>query len=154
MRKRSVGFLNHLLAMPLQRHDSWVRWMLVALAAIDIAATGAISGHPRLWFYAGFGIFALGALGFTGVVVLMSSAFSPAAVMLFLVTILAFNIWNFVVMVASVATGWWPLQGSQTVYPFVVTALIGVAPVGVGIGFLTRGLRLIPNRPHDEFRSR
>jgi hypothetical protein len=69
-------------------------------------------------------------------------AFSPAGVLWFLVTTLVFNVWNFVVMVASVWSGWWPVQG-QPGYRFVISALIGVVPLAGGIGVLTRKLRLI-----------
>jgi hypothetical protein len=119
----SVG-LRGWLAMPLQRQDSWLRWMLVALAAIDLATAVALSAHPRYWLYAEFGIYALGAAGFTVLMLLLVKAFSPAGVLWFLVTILVFNVWNFVVMFVSAWTGWW--HDAQPGYRFVISALFGV----------------------------
>ena len=133
------------LAMPLHRQDSWLRWMLVALAAIDLATTVALSAHPRYWLYAEFGIYVLGSVGFTGLVLLLlrtlTPDFSPAAVLWFIATILVFNVWNFVVMVVSAWTGWW--HDAQPGYRFLISALLGVMPLIASIGVLTRKLRLI-----------
>lgn len=138
--QKPVGFWREWLAMPLQRQDSWLGVMLGVLAAIDLAATAALSANPAFWLYVGFAIFALGAAGLTALVIVLARAFSPAGILWLLFTILVFNVWNFAVMYVSVLTGWWPAQ-RQHGYRFLISGIVGVAPLVVGIGMLTRKSR-------------
>jgi hypothetical protein len=137
--KESVRFLQQWLAMPLQRQDGWLRGMLIALTAIALATALVVTAYPHYWLYAEFGIYVLGAMGFTSLMVLLLRAFSPAGVLWFLVTVLVFNVWNLVVMFVSAWSGWW--HDAQPGYHFVISAIIGSVPLVAGIGVLTRKLK-------------
>jgi len=128
--------------MPLRRQDSWLRWMLIGLIAIALATALVVTAYPHYWLYAEFGIYVVGALGFTGLMALLLRAFSPAGVLWFLATVLVFNVWNFIVMFVSAWSGWW--HEAQPGYHFVISATIGVVPLFAGIGVLTRKLRRAP----------
>ena len=133
--------LRHIFDGPVIREDTQLLWMLLGLAAVDIATAAYLSLFP---VYAGFLYFIVGIL--FGAVAFMAAAgmrirnhYSPTGIVWFLATVGAFQAWNIVVMWAALLISW-KVSGHPG-YPVAVGAAVGLVPLPVGIWQLRRRLR-------------
>jgi hypothetical protein len=133
--------LREMLAGPVSREDRQLLWMLGGLAAVDVAMAAYLSLFP---LYAGFLYFIVGilfaALAFIGIAsVRFKNHYSPAGIFWFLATIGAFQALNLVVMWAGLLISW--RVSGRPGYPIAIGALLGLAPLAVGVWQLGRKLR-------------
>ena len=115
--------------------------MLLGIAAIYLAVGALISTLPdprRGGPVVGFAILALVIVGTAGFIVvgLRIRAYSRAAILLYFGGVIAFNLWNTVVVGVSILTRWW--APSQPGYHFGLSVSVGVIPLLVAAWLIWR----------------
>lgn len=119
--------------------DSQLRWMLLALLAVQLGAAALMSLSPHHGStFAAVGITAmlLAAIAFAVIVGLRIRAYSRTGIRLYFATIVGFNLWNALVTSASIGTRFWAL--GQPAYHFGISESVGAIPLAVGFWLLTR----------------
>lgn len=129
--------LANLFAEPLKRDDAELKWMLMGLAVLELGGAGLVTVIGHGWWvlvlvtYVGGG-----ALMGVAVLRLKRRDYSVPAVLLFMFTIVAFSVWNFLVLGVSAWTRWTGI-GRWT---FALLELISAIPLIVSAWLLHRRL--------------
>ena len=127
-------------ASQLQKADWELRAMLAAIIAVYLGVAALMSvigrGGSALGAVAVVAMVAAGLI-FIVVAALRVRAYSRRGIMLFLGTLVAFNVWNSLVTSLSIGTRFWA-QG-QPSYHFGVSELVGTIPLVVGVWLFSRG---------------
>lgn len=133
--------LRHIFEGPVIREDTQLLWMLIALAAVDVATAAYLSLFP---VYAGFLYFIVGVL-FVAIAFIAAASlrfknhYSPTGIVFFLATIAAFQAWNILVMWGGLLISW--KATGHPGYPVALGAAVGLVPLPVGTWLLRRKLR-------------
>jgi hypothetical protein len=115
--------------------------MLLGIAVMYLAVGSVMStladlrrGGPVV----GIGILAIMIVGLVGLTVVgvRIRAYSRAAILLYFGGVIAFNLWNSIVVGVSILTRWWAL--TQPSYHFGLSAAVAVIPLLVGAWLIWR----------------
>ncbi len=123
------------------RADHQLGWMLLGIAAIYLAVGAVIStlADPRRGGpVASLAILAIVVVGLVGFVIvgLRIRAYSRTAIFLYFGGVIAFNLWNSVVVGVSIGTRWW--ASTQPSYHFGASVAVGVIPLLVAAWLIWR----------------
>ena len=116
------------------RHaDLQLRWMLLAVVAADAVVAVLMSvGPQRGSRLAPLGIIAalVAAIVFGVIVGLRMRAYSRAGIRIYFAAIIAFNLWNAIVISTSIVVGFW--RSGQPAYHFGISEAIAALPLVIG----------------------
>jgi cell division protein FtsW (lipid II flippase) len=124
------------------RHsDHQLGWIVISIAAIYLAVAVVMSTLPdprRAGPVAGPAILAIMVVGLFGVIfaLLRIRAYSRPAILLYFGAIVAFSLWNGIVVGVSLATRWW--ASTQPSYHFGITVAVAVIPLLVAAWLIWR----------------
>lgn len=119
--------------------DSQLRWMLLALLALDLGVAVLMSLSPhRGSTFAAVGVISLFVTAIVLVVIvgLRIRAYSRYGIRVYFGTIIAFNLYNAFITSASIATRFW--APGQPTFHFGMSEAVGVIPLLIGVWLMGR----------------
>ena len=124
-----------------RRADHQLGWIVLATAVIYLAVAVVVSTLPdprQGGPVAGPAILAILLVGLVGLVYVFSRirAYSRAAISLYFGAIVAFSLWNGIVVGVSIASRWW--ASGQPGYHFGISAAVAVIPLLVAARLILR----------------
>ena len=126
-------------ASQVHRSDLQLCWMLLAIWMALAAVSAVMSFAPHrgtAWAPPAIGVMLIGFLAAAVVIALRMRAYSRGAIGLYFASVIAFNLWNAVVVSTSIATQYWA-SGRPTSH-FGVSGMVGSIPLLVGAWLIGR----------------
>ncbi len=120
-------------AAQVHRNDRQLCWMLLLVAAAYLGAGVVMSLSPREGrSFAGPAVVVMLAAAIVAAVVigLRIRAYGRASMIMYFVSIIAFNLWNSAIVSASIATRFW--ASGQPSYHFGLSVMVAIIPLLIG----------------------